>query len=154
VLVEGHTAPSLELLDDQNRMVRLKDFHGRTVVLYFYPRADTPGCTTESCNFRDSLHNFRKLKVTVLGISPDTPADQAKFKKKFNLTFPLLCDTDRKIAETYGVLKEKNMYGKMVMGIERTTFIIGPYGKIAKIFPKVRVEGHIEEVLSALKASR
>ena len=90
----------------------------------------------------------------MLGISPDTPSDQAKFKKKFNLTFPLLCDTDRKIAEIYGVLKEKNMYGKMVMGIERTTFIIGPDGKIARIFPKVRVDGHVEEVLSALQTSR
>ena len=154
MLKEGQAAPPFELLDDQNQMVRLKDFQGQTVVLYFYPRADTPGCTTESCNFRDSLPNFRKLKVAVLGISPDTPSDQAKFKKKFNLTFPLLCDTDRKIAETYGVLKEKNMYGKMVMGIERTTFIIGPDGKIAKIFPKVRVDGHVEEVLSALQTSR
>ena len=154
MLKEGQAAPPFELLDDQNQMVRLKDFQGQTVVLYFYPRADTPGCTTESCNFRDSLPNFRKLKVAVLGISPDTPSDQAKFKKKFNLTFPLLCDTDRKIAETYGVLKEKNMYGKMVMGIERTTFIIGPDGKIARIFPKVRVDGHVEEVLSALQTSR
>jgi peroxiredoxin Q/BCP len=106
----------------------------------------------EASGFRDAIKDFEKLKARIVGISPDTPAAQAKFKEKYSLPFTLLCDEDRKVAEAYGVLKEKNMYGKMVMGIERTTFLIDASGIIKKIFPKVKVEGHTEEVLCALKA--
>ena len=106
----------------------------------------------EASGFRDAIKDFEKLKARIVGISPDTPAAQAKFKEKYSLPFTLLCDEDKKVAEAYGVLKEKNMYGKMVMGIERTTFLIDAAGKIKKIFPKVKVEGHTDEVLCALKA--
>jgi peroxiredoxin Q/BCP len=106
----------------------------------------------EASGFRDAIKDFEKLKARIVGISPDTPAAQAKFKEKYSLPFTLLCDEDKKVAESYGVLKEKNMYGKMVMGIERTTFLIDAAGKIKKIFPKVKVEGHTDEVLCALKA--
>jgi peroxiredoxin Q/BCP len=105
----------------------------------------------EAGGFRDAIQQFEKLKVAVVGISPDTPSAQAKFKEKYSLPFPLLCDVDKKVAEAYGVLKEKNMYGKISLGIERTTFVIDGAGKIQKIFPKVKVDGHAEEVLAALK---
>jgi len=129
----------------------LKNFHGRPFILYFYPRADTPGCTAESCAFRDLFPKFQKVKVPVVGISPDDAAAQMKFKQKYSLPFPLLADVGHKVAEAYGVWKEKNLYGKTTMGIERTTFIIDAQGKIQKIFPKVKVEGHADEVLAALQ---
>jgi peroxiredoxin Q/BCP len=132
----------------------LKNFRGQPFVLYFYPRADTPGCTAESCAFRDLFPKFQKLKVPVVGISPDDAAAQMKFKQKYSLPFPLLADVGHKVAEAYGVWKEKNLYGKTTMGIERTTFIIDAQGKIQKIFPKVKVEGHADEVLAALESSR
>ena len=147
----GKAAPDFKLQDDAGNTVSLKDFRGQSLVIYFYPRADTPGCTMESCEFRDVFPKFQKLAVPVLGASPDTPTAQAKFKAKYNLPFPLLADVEKKMAEDYGVLKEKNMYGKTVMGIERTTVIIDAAGKVQKIFPKVKVEGHAEEVLAALK---
>ncbi len=120
------------------------------MVLYFYPKADTPGCTKEACAFRDSFPRFGKVKAEVIGVSPDTSASQAKFKQKFGLPFTLLADVDHKAAEAYGVWKEKNMYGKKYMGVERTTFVIGPEGRIRNVFPKVKVEGHAEEVLAAV----
>jgi peroxiredoxin Q/BCP len=123
---------------------------GKRVVLYFYPRADTPGCTVEACEFRDDLQAFGGKGAAIIGVSPDKPAAQAKFKQKYDLPFTLLADQDKTAAEAYGVYKEKNMYGKKVMGIERTTFVIGPDGKIEKIYHKVKAKGHAAEVLAGL----
>jgi thioredoxin-dependent peroxiredoxin len=139
------------LLDDQEQTVHLSDFAGKPVVLFFFPRADTPGCTIEACGFRDQFEKIRKTGAVVLGISRDTPRAQRKFREKYDLPYPLLADVDETVCKQFGVLKEKNMYGKMVMGIERTTFVIGPDRRLLKVFPKVRPEGHAEEVLEALK---
>jgi peroxiredoxin Q/BCP len=144
-------APAFTLQDENGKEVSLKDLKGKTVVLYFYPRADTPGCTVEACSFRDTYKQMQKTGAVLLGISPDTPKAQKKFQDKFNLPFSLLADADKKIADAFGVLQEKNMYGKKVMGIIRTTFIIGPDGKIQHIFSRVKPEGHSEEVLAYLK---
>jgi peroxiredoxin Q/BCP len=144
-------APSFKLLNEESEPVSLKDFAGKSVVLFFYPKADTPGWTIEACGFRDAFKAIQKTGTVVLGISADTPAQQKKFKEKHDLPYTLLADTDKKIAEAYGVIKEKNMYGKKVMGIERTTFVINEKGKIARIFPKVSPQGHAEEVLASLK---
>jgi peroxiredoxin Q/BCP len=151
MLKEGDAAPAFDLPDEENRKVKLKDFTGQAVVLYFFPKADTPGWTIEASGFRDAIADFKKLKAQILGVSPDTPSDQKKFKDKYSLPFPLLADADHTLAEAYGVWKEKSMYGKTFMGIERSTFVIDASGKIKKIFPKVKVEGHTEEVLAALK---
>jgi len=140
------------LQDDQENTVHLSDYAGTPVVLFFYPRADTPGCTIEACGFRDVFKKIQKAGAVVLGISRDTPKAQAKFKTKYDLPYPLLADVDEKVCKQFGVLKEKNMYGKKVMGIERTTFLIGPDQKLLKIFPKVKPEGHAEEVLETIKA--
>jgi thioredoxin-dependent peroxiredoxin len=150
MLKEGDPAPQFKIQTDTGEEFDLAKHQGEKIVLYFYPRADTPGCTIEACEFRDTAKKFSRKGVTVLGISPDTTKAQAKFKEKFDLNFSLLADADREIAQKYGVLKEKNMYGKKVMGVERTTFIIGPDGNIQKIFSKVKPEGHAEEVLKAL----
>ena len=123
---------------------------GKRVVLYFYPKADTPGCTVEACEFRDDIQAFVKKGTVVIGISPDKPSAQAKFKEKYDLPFTLLADQDKAAAEAYGVYQEKNMYGKKVMGIVRTTFVIGPDGKIEKIYNKVKAKGHAGEVLADL----
>jgi peroxiredoxin Q/BCP len=139
------------LLDQDENKVSLKDFRGKTVVLYFYPRADTPGCTKESCEFRDSDRQIQRAGAVVLGISADTPKAQKKFQEKYHLPFTLLADTDKKVCNAFGVIKEKNMYGRKVMGIARTTFIIGPNGKIAHVFNNVKPEGHAEQVLEYLK---
>lgn len=144
-------APEFTLPDQNGKEMSLKDYRGKYVVLYFYPRADTPGCTIESCEFRDAHQKIEKVNAVVLGISPDQPKDQKKFEEKFNLPFTLLGDAEKKIAGIYGVIQEKNMYGKKVMGVARTTFIIGPDGKIKNIFRKVNPEGHAEEVLAYLK---
>jgi peroxiredoxin Q/BCP len=149
-LKEGDAAPEIALDDDGGKPVKLSGFRGKTVVLYFYPKADTPGCTKESCEFRDTTKKFAKRDAVIVGISPDKAGAQAKFKQKFDLPFALLADVDHKAAEAYGVWKEKSMYGKKYMGIERSTFVIGPDGKIQKIFHKVKPEGHAEEVLAAL----
>jgi peroxiredoxin Q/BCP len=146
-------APEFTLQDENGKEVSLKGLRGKVVVLYFYPRADTPGCTIEACEFRDTYKQMQKTGAVLLGISPDTPRAQKKFQEKFSLPFTLLADADKKIAVAFDVLKEKNMYGKKVMGIVRTTFIIGPDGKIQHIFPKVKAEGHAEEVLAYLKTS-
>ena len=146
-------APDLILQDENGKEVRLKDFKGKVVVLYFYPRADTPGCTIEACEFRDGYKKLQKTGAILLGISPDTPKAQKKFQEKFELPFPLLADADKKAAIAFGVLKEKNMYGKKVMGVVRTTFILGPDGKIQHIFNNVKAQGHAEEVLAYLKSA-
>jgi peroxiredoxin Q/BCP len=144
-------APEFILPDQNGENISLKDLRGKYVVLYFYPRADTPGCTIEACEFRDTYSKIKKTGAVLLGISPDTPKAQKKFEEKFSLPFTLLGDADKKIANAYGVMQEKNMYGKKVMGVARTTFVIGPDGKIKHIFKKVKPEGHAEEVLEYLK---
>jgi peroxiredoxin Q/BCP len=142
------------LQDEEGRNVSLSDFKGKPVVLFFYPKADTPGCTIEACGFRDHFKKLQDEGVVVLGISRDTPKAQKKFKEKYDLPYTLLTDVDEAVCNQFGVLKEKNMYGKKVMGIERTTFVIGPDQTLVKIFPKVKPEGHAEEVLEALKAMK
>ncbi len=147
----GKAAPKFKLASSTGAEISLADFKDKTVVLYFYPKADTPGCTKESCGFRDALADFDKAKVAVLGISPDPEKDVTKFAKKFELNFPLLADEDHAIAEKYGVWVEKSMYGKKYMGVARTTFVIGKDGKIAHVFEKVKPEGHEAEVLGWVK---
>ena len=149
MLKEGDAAPEFKVLTDTGEEFDLAKHKDEKIVLYFYPRADTPGCTIESCEFRDTAKKFKSKGVTVLGVSPDTTKAQAKFKTKFDLNFTLLADDSKDIANKYGVMKEKNMYGKKVMGVGRTTFIIEG-GKIAKIFNNVKPEGHAEEVLASL----
>ena len=148
MLKEGDKDPDIQLDSDSGEPFRLSSLKG--VVLYFYPRADTPGCTVEACEFRDNSKKLAKKNMVIVGISPDAPKSQSKFKDKFSLPFTLLCDVDKTAAQTYGVYKEKNMYGKKVMGIERTTFPIDEVGRIAKIFPKVKAQGHAEQVLASL----
>ena len=151
MLKEGDKAPTFSLPDDKGNTVTLDDYTGKkTVVLFFFPKADTPGCTREACGFRDLLDEFKKQKAVVFGVSADSVARQAKFREKYSLTMPLLADPERKVLNDYGVYKEKKMYGKSSMGIERTTFVIGTDGKIKRIFPKVKVDGHVEEVLETL----
>ncbi len=123
---------------------------GKTVVVFFFPKADTPGCTKESCDFRDHQQQFSQANAVIVGISPDKADTQAKFATKYGLPYTFVPDTDHKISEAYGVWKEKSMYGKTYMGIERTTVVIGPDGKVQQIFPKVKVEGHAAAVLAAL----
>jgi thioredoxin-dependent peroxiredoxin len=149
MLKEGDAAPEFKVLTDSGDEFDLADHKNERIVLYFYPRADTPGCTVESCSFRDAVSKFTTQGVTVIGVSPDTAKAQAKFKEKFDLNFTLLADADKDIATKFGVMKEKNMYGKKVMGVARTTFVI-ENGKIVRIFHNVKPEGHAEEVLAAL----
>src|SRR5262245_47378647 len=148
----GQKAPEFTLLNDNGEKVKLSDFKGKKVVLYFYPKDDTPGCTKEACNFRDGLDEIADRGAVVLGVSADSVESHKKFKKKFDLNFQLLSDPDKKMIENYGVWKEKSMYGKKYMGIERTTFLIGKDGKISSIFPKVKVPDHYDEVLKASDA--
>jgi peroxiredoxin Q/BCP len=152
MLKERDKAPEIQLETDTGEPFRLSGLKGKKVVLYFYPRADTPGCTVEACEFRDQSKKFTRKDAVIVGISPDAVKSQAKFKDKFDLPFTLLCDVDKEAAQAYGVYKEKNMYGKKVMGIERTTFVVGEDGRIVKIFPKVKAQGHAEQVLAALSA--
>src|SRR5690348_8585990 len=151
MLKEGDTAPDIRVRTDSGEEFKLSSLKGKRVVLYFYPRADTPGCTVEACEFRDGIKAFAKKGVAVVGVSPDKPAAQARFKEKYDLPFTLLADEEKAAAQAYGVWKEKNMYGKKVMGIARTTFIIGPDGKIEKIYENVKVKGHAEQVLADLR---
>ena len=148
----GQKAPDFTVLNDKGEKVRLSDLKGKKVVLYFYPKDDTPGCTTEACAFRDGIDEIKKKGATVIGVSTDSVESHQKFKKKFDLNFPLLADTDKKLVEVYGTWKEKSMYGRKYMGIERTTFIIDEQGKISHIFPKVKVSEHYDEVLEALNS--
>ena len=147
----GQKAPEFTLADDSGQKVKLSEYKGKKVVLYFYPKDDTPGCTTEACNFRDGIAEIKSKGAVVLGVSADSVESHKKFKKKFELNFPLLADPEKKMIEEYGVWKEKSMYGKKYMGIERTTFVIDPQGKISHIFPKVKVTDHFDEVVEALE---
>lgn len=150
-LKEGSKAPDFKLATDAGEPLKLSSLKGKNVVLYFYPKSDTPGCTTEACEFRDQSAGYAKADTVVLGVSPDPVKAQAKFKTKFDLPFTLLADEEHAVAEKYGVWVEKSMYGKKYMGVERTTFVINKEGKIAKIFPKVKPAGHATEVLAALE---
>jgi thioredoxin-dependent peroxiredoxin len=144
-------APEFSLKDETGKVQRLADYRGKAVVLYFYPRDDTPGCTTEACGFRDSYADYTKAGVVILGVSADTPESHAKFKEKFHLPFSLLADEGHKICDQYGVWGPKTMAGRTYEGIHRTTFLIGPDGRIVKVFEGVRPDGHSQEVFSALK---
>jgi peroxiredoxin Q/BCP len=150
MLKEGDPAPDIQLQTDTGEEFRLSDLTGKRVVLYFYPKADTPGCTVEACEFRDEMKAFAGKGVAVIGVSPDKSAVQAKFKDKYDLPFTLLADHEKAAAQAFGVWKEKNRYGKKVMGIERSTFVIGPDGKIEKIYSQVKAAGHAGEVLAGL----
>jgi peroxiredoxin Q/BCP len=147
---EGAPAPAISLSTDSGEPFDLQSLKGKNVILYFFPKADTPGCTKESCEFRDASKKFTKANTAIVGVSPDPAGAQAKFKQKFDLPFVLLADVDHKAAEAYGVWKEKSMYGKKYMGVERTTFVIDTTGVIKKVFPKVKVDGHAEQVLAAV----
>lgn len=150
MLVVGRKAPVFSLMDGNGKKISLNDFKGKKIVLYFYPKDMTSGCTQEACDFRDAFPKFEKIKAVVLGVSIDSAASHKKFTEKYNLPFTLLSDEKKTVVEKYGVWKEKSMYGKKYMGTERTTFIIDEHGKIKNIFPKVKVAGHVEEVIKAL----
>jgi thioredoxin-dependent peroxiredoxin len=147
----GKKAPAFSLPDSDGNKRSLKEFLGQKIILYFYPKDDTPGCTTEACDFRDSFPKFKSDGVVVIGISPDSPKSHKKFADKFELPFILLSDEKKEILEKYDVWKEKTMYGRKYMGVERTTIIIDEKGIVRKIYPKVKVTGHIEEVYNDLK---
>ena len=149
MLKEGTTAPAFKTTDQNGESVSLKELRGRKVVLYFYPKDDTPGCTKEACSFRDAYSKFKKKDIAVLGVSPDKEAAHKKFVTKYQLPFTLLADTDHSIAEAYGVWGEKKFMGRTYLGVHRTTFLIDEKGKIRKIFEKVKPEDHASEVLEA-----
>jgi peroxiredoxin Q/BCP len=150
---DGDKAPDFSVLASNGQKLSLKDFRGKkNVILYFYPKDDTPGCTVEACGFRDSIAAIEGQDAVILGVSPDGLASHDKFIKKFGLPFLLLSDEDHKVASVYGVWVEKSMYGRKYMGIERTTFLINKDGKIAKVFEKVKPQGHKEEVMEGLKS--
>ena len=151
-LKAGDKSPDFSLTSDKGDKVNLKQFRGKRVVLYFYPKDNTPGCTRESCDFRDSIATIEKTGAVVLGVSLDDQASHEKFIKKYDLPFTLLCDTEKTMSKAYGVYKEKSLYGRKFWGIERTTFIIGKDGKIEHVFRKVKVDNHCDEVLEALEA--
>ena len=147
----GIQAPDFSLADESNLTRRLSDFRGRPVVLYFYPKDDTPGCTTEACNFRDDYSAYIKADLVVLGVSPDSPKSHAKFKEKYSLPFPLLADSGHKVCDQYGVWGPKKFAGREYEGVLRTTFLIDSNGRIAKVFENVRPAEHSAEVLEAVK---
>jgi peroxiredoxin Q/BCP len=151
-LETGQIAPDFSLMSDENSEIVLSELKGKNVVLYFYPKDDTPGCTIEAQDFTKKIKEFEKLDCIVLGISKDNVASHCKFIDKYNLAFNLLADETAEICKKYGVIKEKSMFGKKYMGIDRSTFLIDKMGKIAKIWRAVKVNGHVEEVLEALKA--
>jgi peroxiredoxin Q/BCP len=146
----GDKAPDFSAHDEMGRSWSLKALKGKTVVLYFYPKDNTPGCTTEACDFRDRYDNFAKKKVVLLGVSPDSAKSHAGFKAKHGLPFPLLVDEDREICGAYGVWKQKMLYGRKFMGVERSTFVIGPDGKIKQALRKISVTGHAQSMLEAV----
>jgi peroxiredoxin Q/BCP len=150
VIEPGDMAPDFELQDQDGRAVKLSDFRGQPVVVYFYPKADTPGCTTQACGVRDHRGDYAEARAVVLGISPDPVAKVKKFHDKFTLGFPLLADEDHAVAEAYGVWVQKSMYGRTYMGNERTTFIVDPAGRVARVLRKVKPAAHDEQVLKAL----
>ena len=147
---EGKPAPDFELASDSGKPVRLSSLRGKPVVLYFYPKDDTPGCTTQACGIRDAYDKFEQAGAVVLGVSPDSVRNHVKFKEKYNLPFTLLADPEHGLAERYGVWKERNTYGKKSMGIERSTFVIDAEGNVAKTMRRVRPDTHAADVLAAL----
>jgi peroxiredoxin Q/BCP len=152
MIEEGKPAPDFTLPDQHGEDVSLKSFEGKPVVLYFYPRDATPGCTTEACDFRDARAEYEEAGAVVLGVSPDTVASHRKFAEKHGLPFTLLADPEKEVIQAYGVWKEKTMYGKTSMGVERTTVVIDRDGVVRRVFPKVKVAGHVDAVLQALKS--
>lgn len=151
MLKPGDAAPAFSLPSDSGETIALKQFRGVPVVLYFYPKDDTSGCTTEACEFRDNWHTVQQVGAVVLGVSPDSAASHQKFRTKYQLPFRLLADTDHAVAEAYGAWGEKSMYGRKYWGILRSTFIIDGAGRIAHVFPKVKPKGHAAEVLAVLR---
>jgi peroxiredoxin Q/BCP len=151
VIAEHTAAPDFTVVTDDGSKLKLSSLRGRNVVLYFYPKDDTPGCTVEACELRDAFPRFSKTGAVILGVSPDGVVSHQKFKKKFELPFTLLADTDHAIAEAYGVWVEKSMYGKKYMGVQRATFVIDKKGSVAKVYPKVKPEGHAAEVEAELQ---
>ncbi len=150
VIEEGGKAPAFSLKDQLGATVKLSDFKGKQVVLYFYPKDDTSGCTKQACGFRDEYARLQKQGVVVLGVSPDDEKHHQQFIAKYGLPFQLLVDADHAVAEKYGAWGEKSMYGRKYFGIVRSTFLIDPEGKVAKVWPKVKVDGHLDQVLEAL----
>lgn len=150
MLKVGDKAPDFEAKDEGGRAVRLADLKGKTVVLYFYPKDDTPGCTAEACSFRDNYAAIKKKGAVILGVSKDPAASHVKFKEKYSLPFPLLADEDLKVTKAYGAWGERSLYGRKFMGTIRSTYVIGPEGRIKAVFPKVKVQGHDQEVLAQL----
>jgi peroxiredoxin Q/BCP len=149
---EGQPAPDFSLPDQHGNPVTLSGLRGKPVLLYFYPRDATPGCTTEACDFRDARADYEAAGAVVLGVSPDTVESHRKFAEKYGLPFTLLADPEKEAIQSFGVWKEKNMYGKKSMGVERTTFLIDKDGIVRRIFPRVKVAGHVDAVLQALKS--
>ncbi|GMU62478.1 MAG: peroxiredoxin [Myxococcaceae bacterium] len=147
---EGKKAPAFSLKNQAGKTVKLADFAGKQVVLYFYPKDDTPGCTKEACDFRDEHSKLTKAGAVVLGVSPDDEARHTKFREKYELPFDLLADVGHEVAQKYGAWGQKSLYGRKFMGIIRSTFLIGADGKVKKVWPKVKVDGHAEDVLAAL----
>ena len=152
MIEEGASAPDFSLKTDSGETVTLSELRGRPVVLFFYPKDDTPGCTTQACGIRDAYKEFEDAGAVVLGVSPDDEASHAKFKQKYDLPFTLLADSGHGVADTYGVWGEKSMYGKTYMGVDRSTFVIGPDGNVAKVFRKVKPDEHADQVLEALRS--
>jgi peroxiredoxin Q/BCP len=150
-LEPGTKAPAFTLTDDQGQKVRLADLKGKPVVVYFYPRDDTPGCTKEACAFRDRYSELEELSIQLLGVSGDSAESHTKFREKYSLPFPLLVDAKNTMSEKYGAYREKNMYGKKSMGIQRSTYLIDADGKIAKVWKRVKVDGHDQQVIDAVK---
>ena len=148
---EGKKAPLFTLENQDGKKISLKDFAGKNVILYFYPKDNTSGCTKEACNFRDDFPKFGKMKAVILGVSPDSVQSHKKFSEKYELPFDLLSDEKKQVLEKYGVWKEKSMYGRKYMGVERSTFVIDKTGKVMKIFRKVKVENHNDEVMKVIK---
>lgn len=151
MLEKKYQVPDFELPDENGKLHKLSDYLGQYVLLYFYPKDDTPGCTTEACEFRDDYAEYDKAGVVILGVSPDSPKSHKKFKKKYNLPFVLLADEDHQVCEIYGVWGKKSMYGKEYYGVLRTTFLIDKEGKLVEIFEKVKPKGHSQQILSILK---
>jgi peroxiredoxin Q/BCP len=154
MIAEGEKAPDFELAADDGTTVNLSALRGKIVVLYFYPKDDTSGCTKQACDLRDDFPKFTRAGAVILGVSPDSVKSHVKFKKKFELPFTLLADTDHAVAERYGVWKEKSMYGRKYWGVERTTFVIDPEGVVFRVFAKVKPESHAADVEAALTALR
>lgn len=148
---QGTPAPQFSLPDETGTIRNLSDFAGQTIVLYFYPKDDTPGCTTQACNFRDDYSAYEQAGVTILGVSPDSPKSHAKFKEKFNLPFSLLADEQHELCEQFGVWGQKKFMGREYMGVMRTTFVIGPDGIVKKVFENVKPADHSAEVLAAVR---